>query len=113
MLDDPDLIAAMELIGVSASGDELSFVVGVGQPRRQPTGEWACPTLWHDVQEPRLIYGDESLQALGLALSLIRQRLEDFLEKGGRLFLPEGRGELSRDDIAAWFSRVGGTPEVR
>ena len=107
MNDDPDLIGTLRLVGVTSSGDERSFVVGVGRPRQQPTGEWACPTLSHDVPEPRPTYGEDSLQALCLALSFIRLRLEDFLDQGGRLFLPEGRDEVSRHDIAVWFSKVG------
>jgi hypothetical protein len=104
----PEFVASMNLIGVAPDGAEQVFMVGVGKPTRQPTGDWACPTVTHDHQEARPIHGEDSLQALCLGLSFIRLRLEDFLEGGGRLFLDGGRDEISRDDLAAWFSRVGG-----
>jgi hypothetical protein len=107
MLPSSELVASVSFIGVPPEGAEQVFVVGVGKPTRQPTGEWACFIVTHDHQEARPIYGGDSLQALCLGLSFIRLRLEDFLEKGGRLFLDEGRGEISRDDLASWFARVG------
>jgi hypothetical protein len=108
MNDPVELVGVMRLIGVDGEGAEHPFLVGVGIPRQQPTGEWACPTLCHDFEKPRAIHGQDSLQALCLGLSFVRLRLEDFVEKGGRLFLPDGRDEISRQDFAAWFSRVGG-----
>jgi hypothetical protein len=105
-----ELVASVSFIGVPPEGAEQVFVVGVGKPTPQPTGEWACLTMTHDQQEGRPIYGGDSLQALCLGLSFIRLKLEDFVDKGGRLFLDEGRGEISRDDLASWFSRVGLAP---
>ena len=108
-MDNPaELVGSWALIGIGHDGSEQPFLVGVGTPLRQPTGEWACPTLWHDIHEPRPIYGGDSLQALCLGLSFIRRRLEDFLAKGGRLLLPDERHEISREDLAVWFSDVGG-----
>lgn len=101
-------VASMNLIGVEPDGREQVFVVGVEKPLRQPTGDWACPTLTHDRSASQPVYGEDSLQALCLWLSFIRLRLEAFLENGGRLFLNEGRSEISHGDLAAWFSRVGG-----
>ena len=107
MATSSDFVASMSVIGVAADGGEHVFVVGVAQPIQQATGEWACPTSTHDRPAPQPVYGEDSLQALCLGLSLIRRRLDAFLEDGGRLFLVEGRAELRRDDLAAWFSLVG------
>lgn len=107
MDDEADFVASMTAIGVDADGNERHFVVGVARPLRQSTGEWACATRTHDDDRPRAVYGEDSLQALCLGLSFIRLRLEHFLEAGGRLFFPDGRDEISRDDLATWFSRVG------
>ena len=97
----------MSLIGVGPAGDEHVFVVGVATPTRLPTGAWACRTQTHDRAEARPVHGEDSLQALCAGLSLIRLRLEGFLESGGRLFRAGGGDEISRDDLATWFSRVG------
>jgi hypothetical protein len=110
MATSSDFVASMNLIGVEPNGGERVFVVGVERPVRQPTGEWACPTVTHDRPTSQPIYGEDSLQALCLGLSFIRLRLAAFLESGGRLFLDEGRDEISHGDLAAWFSRVGGGP---
>lgn len=110
MTTHPELVGSLNLIVVDKDGRESSIVVGVGVPERQPTGEWACPTLTHDHRALHAIYGQDSLQALGLGLSFIRLRLEDHLEQGGRLLLPEGRQEVTVRDLAAWFSGVGVPP---
>jgi hypothetical protein len=107
MSEEPEMVGSLELIGISVTGDEWRFIVGVGKPVRQPTGEWACPTSWQDFETARLIYGESSLQALCLGLSMIRLRLEDFLEKGGRLFSAEGGHEIGHQDLAAYFSGMG------
>jgi hypothetical protein len=105
-MDEPtDLIASMKLFAVAPDGTEQLFTVGVAVPQQQPTGEWACPTLWHDLDTPRPIFGDSSLQALCLGLSFIRLRLEDYLNKGGRLLHAIGREELSQADLAPIFGR--------
>ncbi len=107
MSNGPERVASMKLVGVPPEGAELIFVVGVGMPMQQPTGDWVCPAFTHEHEEARPIHGQDSLQALCLGLSFIRRRLEDFLAKGGRLFLDEGRGEISRDDLVSWFSQIG------
>lgn len=108
MDDAAELIGSMNLIGVQPDGTEQRFLVGVGAPVREPTGEWACPTLIPDFEVARPIRGEHSLQALCMGLSFIRRRLEDYLEQGGRLFWPEGGDEVSRSEVASIFSPVGG-----
>lgn len=103
----PRLLASLEMIGIDRNGAEERFVVGVGQPRRRRTGEWACPTRSPDFRTARPICGNDSLQALCLGLSFIRCRLEDYLATGGRLFLAPKREEISKEDLAAWFSTIG------
>lgn len=101
------LMASLEMIGIDRHGAEERFIVGVGQPRRRRTGEWACPTRSHDFRAARPTYGGDSLQALCLGLSFIRRGLEDYLASGGRLFLAPNREEISKEDLAAWFSMIG------
>ena len=103
-----DLVSSLNLIGIDREGVERPFMVGVGKPYRRPNGEWACPTLSFDFPEARPIYGEDSLQALCLGLSFIRRRLEHFLEDGGRLLSADDRDHVPRQDLATWFSMVGG-----
>ena len=103
----PTLFATAEFYGVDRNGAESVLLVGVGRPTQQPTGEWACPTLTYDLKEPRLIYGEDSLQALCLGLSLIRTRLEGWMDSGGRIFVGESREEISRVEISTWFGGLG------
>ena len=107
MGDEDELLASLELIGVSPGGDERPFTVGVGRPRRDSSGCWFCPTRWHDFDKAKPIYGEDSLQALCLGLALIRARLQDFLGKGGRLLAAEDRHEFSREEFEAYFSKIG------
>jgi hypothetical protein len=47
--------------------------------------------------------GEDSLQALCMALSTVRVLLEHFVEQGGRIF---NRGSRSPFDISATFGRL-------
>jgi hypothetical protein len=105
-----DFVGCRVLVGVDAEGNERRFVVGVGRPVQQPKGEWICPVVTHDDPLARSIRGEDSFQALCLGISLIVTRLEDFVDAGGRLFLPDGHDEISRDDLGRWFSRLHAAP---
>jgi hypothetical protein len=71
----------------------------VGKPYKISTREWACPVEIHGFEGRYAdIRGVDSLQALCLATSLIRLRLEDVLSKGGRL--------LDVDDDSEWDLRA-------
>jgi len=46
------------------------------------------------LREDRPLYGEDSLQALCLALAHARDQLQDFVSRGGQLFMPGTRDEL-------------------
>jgi hypothetical protein len=100
------LIASSKLIGIARDGSEREFTVGVGIPAQRPTGEWACPTLTQDFEEPRPVYGEDSLQAICLGLGFIRARLEHLLERGGRLLLAESREEIPLAQLDVLFGKA-------
>jgi hypothetical protein len=101
----PDQLASAELICVAADGTQFDVRIAVGRPYEAPSGEWRCPVAMSGMEE-RLpdMAGEDSLQALCMALSTVRALLEHFVEQGGQLLHRNGR---SRVEIAPTFGRVG------
>jgi hypothetical protein len=87
-------IAERRLVHVD---DKRPVTVELGKPRRRRTGEWACPYRIRGLGRVRTrqAFGEDSIQALHLALELVRLELEPFrvqlgLADGepGELFFP-------------------------
>jgi hypothetical protein len=80
----------------------------VGRPYKATTGEWACPVEFRGV-EPRYpdIRGEDSLQALCLAISFLRSRVDDVTAKGSKLLYVEDGTEWDKRTRAATFGTVG------
>ena len=74
---------------VGPNGERHRIVVKLGRPYQTSTGEWACPVkirgLYNNLCD---IHGQDSLQALCLATSLVRTLLNSFVEGGGRIMFP-------------------------
>ena len=107
-----DIIATTELICIRPTGERVNCRVEIGKPYRAESGEWVCHLSLGELYERRPdICGEDSLQALCLALSLARQLLAHFAENGGRVLISgtETDSEETNCDfpIDAWFSRVG------
>lgn len=61
-----------------------------------PTGEWACPTAIEGLHgNLKNVYGEDGIQAISLALSLIYKLLSGFIEKAGHRLVDL----QERDDI--------------
>jgi len=105
-----DAIASTNLTCIRQTGEQLEVLVEIGQPYRAETGEWACELLLGKLC-PNLphIVGEDSLQALCLAVSLARHLLTYFVEDGGRILIAGTDSEFPMD---AYFSRVGTTSTV-
>jgi hypothetical protein len=102
-----DIIATTELTCIRPTGERLDCLVEIGKPYQVETGEWACALSLGELY-PGLpeVSGEDSLQALCLALSLTRQLLTHFIEDGGRISYI-GTGPDSDFDLGACFSRIG------
>jgi hypothetical protein len=83
-------VARVELLGVGADGKRFPISLEIGQPYKVDDHLWACPVavggLYERLAEQR---GADALQALGLAMGLMRRLLVGFLEDGGRLVFPD------------------------
>jgi hypothetical protein len=84
-MDSP--IASLKIVRVTADGRRIPITVEVGLPRQNTdAGEWSCPIQLAGIDDQvRPAYGDDSLQALCIALRHIRSQLETVIELGGRL----------------------------
>lgn len=82
--------------------------VALGRPYQAPTGEWLCRVRLKGLHE-RLtdIAGDDSLQALCMAASLVRSLLESVVEEGGPVLDAVSRSDYPLDAV---FGRVGRGP---
>ena len=96
-----DEVAFAEIRCIAPDGRAFDVRVVVARPYRAPSGEWRCPVVMAGLQE-RLpdMAGEDSLQALCMALSTVRMLLEHFVAQGGQMF---HRGSQSPFDIAATF----------
>jgi len=90
-------IARSEFIAIDAKGAERPLRLGIHAPLQTPHGDWAC-IIEPDpvIGGPRGgIVGQDSTQALALALAFVRGRLEDFRAGGGRIAFDDD----SRTDV--------------
>ena len=89
-------------------GERREVVVEIGRPYQVPEGEWACPVnirgLYDGLSD---IHGEDALQALCLAASLVRSLLTSFVEGGGRIMFPNTDAAY---DLNATFGQVGSAP---
>lgn len=87
------LIAKESMFGCEPGGDPFEISIEIKapcEPADHPN-EWVCRVnLTPFLQNGREIHGDSSLQALCLALSLVRKYLDRVLEEGGRLTYETG-----------------------
>jgi predicted methyltransferase len=84
-------IAKTELVRVRPGGERTVLTVEIGQPYKTPEGIWRTPLALHGL-DGRLsdICGEDSLQSLCLALSMVHRRLTSVVEAGDRLVDAEG-----------------------
>src|SRR3954468_20200523 len=98
-------IASTTLTAVMPTGERKQVRIAIGPLLPMPDGEWSCQIKGGElVRGPRSgIMGIDSLQALCLAIALVRFQLEDFLLKGGKLLQVDDAGCESDFPIDAAF----------
>ena len=97
-----NMIASCCCLVVKPDGDASQFTLGVSQPVQQPTGEYGCDTFLPDTDQPRTIYGEDSLQSLLLALKFMADRINDLLSRQWK-FEYEESGQTTRVPFEAYF----------
>ncbi|NEO83388.1 MAG: hypothetical protein F6J87_03885 [Spirulina sp. SIO3F2] len=81
-----DTIAQTHLMAVRPNGDRIPVTLAIGKPYQiAPDQEWACPVSLADLHKLPDARGEDSFQALCLAISLALRLLESFQAQGGRL----------------------------
>lgn len=105
-------IASAELDMLRRDGRRVRVTVALGRPYQDAhLGAWRCPVRL-DGMFSRLadIAGEDSLQALLLALRLVHQQLAHAEAQGAKLLSPGGRPEDPgcRFDLDSYFGGLGG-----
>jgi hypothetical protein len=117
-------IATLELMEIRSDGEHRQIRAQIGTPHYDERGSWACPVLLTSVDGTvKEIHGEDSMQALLLAVRFIHSMLRSLLEKGSRLVDPLGATESPSDPdfpLEAYFGTIGqlgaapnGGPAVR
>ncbi len=87
---------------VRPTGERFAFTVQLGRPMPvsdEPESDWRCPVTIPFDGRTRDIYGVDSWQALGLALSFVHSQLADFIQRGGKLYYPGTTDEFTLNDF--------------
>jgi hypothetical protein len=97
-------IATLELIALHTDGQRVPFALRLNAPEEAFTGEWQCVLrldgLFDDLAP---VSGDDSVQALCLALLLAAQLLRRFVASGGRLLDPLGGEDWPLEAYFGWL----------
>jgi hypothetical protein len=84
-------VAGCEFVLRSADGEKRCVRVRVGTPYRESALSWRCPSEIRGFERRYAdVAGVDSMQALCLAIALVRFRIEDFIDKGGIVFDTDG-----------------------
>jgi hypothetical protein len=101
-------VSASVLVFQFPDGTSRPVKLRVGKPYQVSAVEWACPVEISGFERRYVdVRGEDSMQALCMAISLIRMRLEDFLEKGGKVLGVDDLREWDPRALWATFGRVG------
>src|SRR5438093_1647623 len=101
-------IAKLNLVGVPRTGGRRRVVIAVGIPYAIRDGRGAdcaaCPVSIRGLgRHPRLnaqrILGEDTFQALSIALAFVRRRLLDFVESGNRLLFCGREGSAAARSV--------------
>jgi hypothetical protein len=94
-------VAGRELVGERANGERFNIAIRIGMPYQVNDVSWACPVAADGIDRKLAdMHGIDSWQALLLAIGLVRNRLEHFLETGGKLYWPDNPSlEITLYDI--------------
>ena len=100
-------IASMALIGKMPGAEPFDILVSVAAPNPRDNlppekTHWECSVLVEPLMKTKRVAGENSLQALCLAVDLVRVELRDFQAGGGKLFQPS-TGSSERGQIGDEF----------
>src|ERR1044072_2493761 len=95
------------MLCVRATGERREVAAELGRPYQTQAGDWACPVSLEPLHQ-RLadVHGLDSLQALCLAASLVRNLLTGFRDEGGRILQLQDGADF---DLNSTFSGIGRT----
>jgi hypothetical protein len=98
MAQNLDEVASTEVVAVLASGQRIPVRISIECPCQTVHGDSSCRAAGSPlVQFPSTgICGVDSLQALALAIRLLRYQLKEFVSKGGRILHIDVEGS---DDV--------------
>lgn len=98
-------IATLELVALHADGRRIPVALRLSAPEQAATGEWRCMLRLDGlVDDLPPVSGDDSVQALCLALLLAARLLRSFVASGGRLLDPlDGDEEWPLDAYFGWL----------
>ena len=95
---------------LAPTGERFTFYVEIGRPYKTSDGPWACPVKIRGMYDNLAdIRGEDSLQTLCLAASLVRSLLTGIIENGGQLLHPNTNDPY---ELNPTFGSVG-KPEQR
>ncbi len=91
-IESPKFIASERVLWLRADGSETIIEAKIGEPYQVDERTWACPACLDGVdgRYPEIV-GASSMQALTLALDLLRTILGHMLESNAQLVYPEDR----------------------
>jgi hypothetical protein len=100
----PLWIASSDLVCVYPDGTQVHVVARLASPTRRRDGTWASTFVVEGLHDAQEMTGEDSLQALCMAMSMVRALLERFEAQGGTVLDAE---TLSPFPIEATFGLMG------
>jgi hypothetical protein len=97
-------VAASTFVFQSSDGVRRRVRARVGKPYKESQSRWRCPSEIRGFERRYPDFtGVDSMQALVLAISAVRARIEDFLDKGGKVLDVDSGTEWPRRALLDMF----------
>lgn len=92
-------IAKLDLILLKPSGEKLPISIQIGTPyeiKDEKGADFArCSVSINGLyKKPHDVAGEDTFQALTLAIAFIQDTLKSFVDDGGRIFFEDGKTEF-------------------
>ena len=88
------------LLARSATGEEWPMNIEIWMPEPSDLAPWSCKVeVTNLFSPPRSIYGEDSWQAQVLAMQFAAKLVQDFVNRGGKLFWPSPSGNDERQEF--------------